>query len=149
MACGITSNPTIFEKAITGSHDYDEDIRTIVLEGKGVNAIYETLSQQDVRNAADNFMPLYDDTRGKDGYVSLEVNPHLAHDSRGSIEEARRLWASMDRPNVLIKIPATNEGLPVIQQLISEGVNVNVTLLFGIPATGKLQKLTWRALKLS
>ena len=130
---GITSNPSIFEKAIVGSHDYDDDIRAMVLEGKGVNTIYETLSQRDVQSAADEFRPLYDKTEGKDGYVSLEVNPHLAYDTRGTIEEARRLWTVLNRPNVLIKVPATVEGLPVIRQLISEGINVNVTLLFGIP----------------
>jgi transaldolase len=130
---GMTSNPSIFEKAIAGSHDYDEDIRVMVLEGKGVKAIYEALSQRDVQSAADEFRPLYDKTEGKDGYVSLEVNPHLAHDTRGTMEEARRLWAALNRPNVFIKVPATAEGLPVIRQLISEGINVNVTLLFGIP----------------
>jgi transaldolase len=130
---GITSNPSIFEKAITGSHDYDEDIRVMVLEGKGVKVIYEALSQRDVQSAADEFRPLYEKTEGKDGYVSLEVNPHLAHDTRGTIEEARLLWAALNRPNVFIKVPATVEGLPVISQLISEGINVNVTLLFGIP----------------
>ena len=130
---GMTSNPSIFEKAISGSHDYDEDIRVMVHEGKGVKAIYEAISQRDVQSAADEFRPLYDKTEGGDGYVSLEVNPHLAHDTGGTLEEARRLWAALSRPNVLIKVPATAEGLPVIRQLISEGINVNVTLLFGIP----------------
>jgi transaldolase len=130
---GMTSNPSIFEKAISGSHDYDEDIRVMVHEGKGVKAIYEAISQRDVQSAADEFRPLYDKTEGGDGYVSLEVNPHLAHDTGGTLEEARRLWAALSRPNVLIKVPATAEGLPVIRQLIGEGINVNVTLLFGIP----------------
>ena len=132
---GMTSNPSIFEKAIAGSHDYDEDIRVMVLGGKGVKAIYEALSQRDVQSAADEFRPLYDKTEGMDGYVSLEVNPHLVHDTGGTMEEARRLWAALNRPNVFIKVPVpmTVEGLPVIQQLISEGINVNVTLLFGIP----------------
>ena len=130
---GMTSNPAIFEKAIAESHDYDEDIRAMALEGKGVEAIYEALSQRDVQSAADEFRPLYDRTDGKDGYVSLEVNPHLAHDTSGTMEEARRLWAALNRPNVFIKVPATAEGLPAIQQLISEGISVNVTLLFGLP----------------
>jgi len=130
---GMTSNPSIFEKAIVESHDYDEDIRAMVLDGKGVKEIYEALSQRDVQSAADNFRPEYDMTEGKDGYVSLEVNPHLAHDTTGTIEEARRLWTALDRPNVFIKVPATTDGLPAIQQLISEGINVNVTLLFGLP----------------
>ena len=129
---GMTSNPSIFEKAIADSHEYDNDIRSMVLEGKSVKTIYETLSQRDVQSAADEFRPLYDKTEGTDGYVSLEVNPHLAHDTGGTMDEAHRLWTMLDRPNVLIKVPATAEGLPVIRQLISEGINVNVTLLFGI-----------------
>ena len=103
------------------------------LKGKSAEAIYETLSQRDVQSAADEFRPLYDRTDGKDGYVSLEVNPHLAHDTNATMQEARRLWAALNRPNVFIKVPATANGLPAIQQLISEGTNVNVTLLFGLP----------------
>jgi transaldolase len=105
----------------------------MVLEGKGVNAIYEALSQRDVQSAADEFRSLYDKTDGHDGYVSLEVNPHLAHDTNGTVEEARRFWKTLARPNVFIKVPATTEGLPAIQALISDGINVNVTLLFGLP----------------
>lgn len=130
---GITSNPAIFEKAISDSHAYDTAIRELALQGNSAEAIYETLSQQDVQSAADAFRPLYDSTNGKDGYVSLEVNPHLAHDTDGTLQEARRLWAALNRPNVFIKVPATAAGLPAIQQLISEGINVNVTLLFGLP----------------
>lgn len=130
---GMTSNPSIFEKAIAESHIYDQDIRGIALKKKDVKAIYETLSQRDVQGAADEFRSLYDRTDGKDGYVSLEVNPHLAHDTKGTIEEARRLWVALNRPNVFIKVPATSDGLPAIRQLISEGINVNVTLLFGLP----------------
>jgi len=129
---GMTSNPAIFEKAIVDSHDYDEDIRAMALEGKSAEAIYETLSQRDVQSAADEFRPLYDRTEGKDGYVSLEVNPHLAHDTNATMQEARRLWDELNRPNVFIKVPATANGLPAIQQLISEGTNINVTLLFGL-----------------
>ena len=130
---GMTSNPDIFEKAIVDSHEYNDDIRAIALKGKDVNAIYEALSQRDVQSAADEFRSLYDKLDGKDGYVSLEVNPHLANDTKGTIEEARRLWKSLNRPNVLIKVPATVAGLPAIQQLISEGININITLLFGLP----------------
>jgi transaldolase len=130
---GMTSNPSIFEKAIADSHDYDEDIRAMALHGKSVEAIYEALSQRDVQSAADAFRPVYDATDGKDGYVSLEVNPHLAHDTSGTMKEARRLWDALHRPNVFIKVPATAEGLPAVRQLISEGINVNVTLLFGLP----------------
>lgn len=130
---GITSNPAIFEKAISDSQAYDTAIRELALQGNSAEAIYETLSQQDVQSAADTFRPLYDITNGKDGYVSLEVNPHLAHNTDGTLREARRLWVALNRPNVFIKIPATTAGLPAIQQLISEGINVNVTLLFGLP----------------
>jgi transaldolase len=130
---GMTSNPSIFEKAIVDSHDYDEDIRAMALQGKGAEAIYESISQRDVASAADEFRPLYDRTDGQDGYVSLEVNPHLANDTNGTTEEAQRLWAELDRPNVFIKVPATAAGLPAIRQLIGEGINVNVTLIFGLP----------------
>ncbi|MGA7304403.1 MAG: transaldolase, partial [Rhodothermales bacterium] len=120
------------------SDDYDEDIRAMARQGKDIETIYETLSQGDVRSAADAFRPLYDRMDGKDGYVSLEVNPHLAHDTDGTIDEARRLWAALSRPNVFIKVPATIEGLPAIQQLIREGISVNVTLLFGLPRYRKV-----------
>jgi transaldolase len=130
---GITSNPSIFEKAISSSHDYDQKILSMAQQNKKVTEIYEAVTQKDVMDAADQFRNLYNATNTKDGYVSLEVNPHLAHDTQGTIEEARRLWKLLDRPNVFIKVPATREGLPAIQQLISEGINVNVTLLFGLP----------------
>ena len=130
---GMTSNPTIFEKAIVESHDYDADIWSMAREGKSAQVIYETLSQSDIKNAADEFRPVYNKSDGKDGYVSLEVNPHLAHDTGGTIAEARRLCKALDRPNVFIKVPATIEGLDAIRQLISEGININVTLLFGLP----------------
>lgn len=129
---GITSNPSIFEKAIAESNMYDNDIREIALKENDIQVIYETICLRDVQNAADEFKTVYEKTGGKDGYVSLEVNPHLAHDTVGTIKEARRLWASLNRPNVLIKVPATDEGIPVIRQLISEGINVNVTLLFAL-----------------
>lgn len=130
---GLTSNPAIFEKAIADSRDYDPEIRELALKGEGTEAIYEALTQRDVRGAADEFRPLYDGTDGQDGYVSLEVNPHLAHNTKGTIAEARRLWSALDRPNVMIKVPATAEGLPAVTQLTAEGINVNVTLLFGLP----------------
>ncbi|HTB23037.1 MAG TPA: transaldolase [bacterium] len=130
---GMTSNPAIFEKAIVESHDYDAEIKSLAGQGKAPFAIYDALSQKDVQSAADEFEPVYRRTDGADGYVSLEVNPHLARDTQGSLNEARRLWADLKRPNVFIKVPATREGLPVIRQLIGEGVNVNVTLLFGLP----------------
>jgi transaldolase / glucose-6-phosphate isomerase len=130
---GVTSNPSIFDKAIAGSRDYDDDIRAMALEGKSVAQIYRFLTVRDVRQAADIFRPLYDGSKGKHGFVSLEVNPHLAHDIDGTIQEARELWKALDRPNVFIKVPATKEGLSCIRRLIGEGINVNVTLLFGLP----------------
>jgi len=128
---GMTSNPAIFEKAILDSDVYDGLIHGMSAAGKSPQEIYEALSQEDVRAAADVFRPVYEKTGGKDGYVSLEVNPHLANDTEGTIAEARRLWAALDRENVLIKVPATVEGLPAIRRLISEGISVNVTLIFG------------------
>jgi transaldolase len=130
---GMTSNPSIFEKAIVGSQIYEEDIRAMTFDGQSPKMIYETLSRRDVQGAADEFRSVYDETDARDGFVSLEVNPHLAHDTKGTIVEARRLWRALKRPNVFIKVPATAEGLPAIQQLTSEGINVNITLLFGLP----------------
>jgi transaldolase len=129
---GMTSNPSIFEKAIAESQLYDQSISEIALKEKNIQVMYETICLRDVQNAADEFKTVYEKTDGKDGFVSLEVNPHLAHDTDGTIKEARRLWAALNRPNVLIKVPATKEGLHAIQQLISEGINVNVTLLFAL-----------------
>ena len=130
---GLTSNPSIFEKAIAGSHDYDNAIRSMALEGKSIGEIYEALTIEDIQRAADLFRPIYDRVEGGDGFVSLEVSPKLAHDTAGTIAEAYHLWSAVNRPNLLIKVPGTREGLPAIQQLIGEGINVNVTLLFGLP----------------
>lgn len=130
---GITSNPAIFQEAIGESHDYDDAIRVLVHEGKLVDEIYQTITVEDVQWAADLFRSTYSRSRGAYGFASLEVSPHLAYDTAGTIEEARRLWQALDRSNVFIKVPSTKEGLPAIKQLISEGINVNVTLLFGLP----------------
>ncbi len=130
---GMTSNPSIFDKAISGSQDYDDDILALAREGKSIQEICEAVTVADVQRAADVFRPLYDHLSGADGFVSLEVNPHLAHDTHGTIAEARRLWGKLNRPNVFIKVPATLEGLPAIRQLTSDGINVNITLLFGLP----------------
>ncbi len=130
---GLTSNPSIFYKAISGSHDYDVEIRTLAIAGKDPKSIYEALCIKDLRMAADEFLPRFKSSDGRDGYISMEVDPNLAYNTNGTIEEARRLLAELDRPNVLIKVPATKEGLPAIQQLTSEGINVNITLLFGLP----------------
>ncbi|MCI0556408.1 MAG: transaldolase [Anaerolineae bacterium] len=130
---GVTSNPSIFEKAIAESHDYDEAIRALTLEGKTTDEIYQLLTVEDIQMVADLLRPTYDRTDGQNGFVSLEVSPELAYDTTGTIEEARRLWSLVDRPNAMIKVPATLEGLPAIQQLTGEGINVNITLLFGLP----------------
>ena len=129
---GVTSNPSIFDTAIAGSDDYDDDIRDMAMEDKSIEDIYRFLTIRDVRQAADLFRPLYDRSEGKYGFVSLEVNPHLAYNENGTIREARELWKALDRPNVFIKVPATWEGLRCIRRLIADGINVNVTLLFGL-----------------
>jgi transaldolase len=130
---GVTSNPTIFDKAIGGSQDYDESIRRTARAGKNSAEIYQVLMVEDLRGAADLFRPAFDREDGRDGFVSMEVSPHLAHDTAGTLEEARRFWQALDRPNAMIKVPATEEGIPAIRQLTSEGINVNITLLFGLP----------------
>jgi transaldolase len=127
---GLTSNPAIFERALRESNAYDADIARLAATGAGVHAIYERLTGDDIRGAADLLRPAYDAPDGEDGYVSLEVSPHLARDADGTIAEASRLWAELDRPNVMIKVPGTREGLPAIRALIARGINVNVTLLF-------------------
>jgi len=128
---GMTSNPSIFEKAIAGSTDYTDFLNSLRdrtdLDAK---ARYELLAIRDIQDAADLMRPVYDSAKRKDGFVSLEVSPYLAHDTQGTIAEARRLWRSVSRDNVMIKVPGTAEGLPAIKQLISEGMNINVTLLF-------------------
>ena len=131
---GVTSNPTIFQKAIVGSTDYDDIIRNSVKVDShmDVNILFEKLSIEDIQLAADILKPVYKETKGADGFVSLELSPHLAHDTEGSINEARRLWKIIKRSNVMLKVPATKEGIPVIEQLIEEGINVNVTLLFSL-----------------
>jgi len=129
---GVTSNPTIFEKAITGSNDYDESLLRLSREKKDNGDIYETLVLQDIEAAADILRPVYDDSKGKHGYASLEVNPKLAYDTEGTVEEGLRLFAALNRPNIMIKVPATVQGIPAIRRLVAEGVNVNVTLLFSL-----------------
>jgi transaldolase / glucose-6-phosphate isomerase len=134
---GVTSNPSIFEKAIVGSTDYDEalaEARAATPHGDAPDpkSVYEGLAIADLRQAADVLRPVYEETDGGDGYVSMEVAPDLAHDTPGTVAEARRLWAAVDRPNLMIKVPGTEEGIPAIRQLIGEGINVNVTLLFSV-----------------
>ena len=127
---GMTSNPAIFEKAISGSTDYVEALKALAGRHLDAMGLYEQLAIRDIQDAADTFLTVYEHTRRGDGYVSLEVSPHLAHDTQGTIREARRLWQAVGRPNLMIKVPATPAGLPAVEQLISEGINVNVTLLF-------------------
>ena len=130
---GLTTNPAIFEKAIAHSSEYDDAIRDLVQQGDSTPEVYRTLTVEDVQHAADLFRPLYDQSGGEDGFVSYEVSPKLATDTEGTCAEARELWKRIDRPNVMIKVPATKEGLSVVQQLTSEGINTNVTLIFGLP----------------
>jgi tryptophanyl-tRNA synthetase len=130
---GMTSNPTLFAKAIIDTELYDDDIRRLATNGASPAEIFESLSVEDVRGAADTFRPVYESTGGDDGFVSIEVKPQLARDTEGSIAEARRLWRACDRPNVMVKIPATAEGIPAIHQCLAEGININITLLFSVP----------------
>lgn len=130
---GVTSNPSIFEKAIAESDDYDDAIRALTSEGKNADEVYQTLTVEDIQMVADLLRPTYDDTQGRDGFISLEVSPTLAYDTDGTIKEAHRLWSLVERPNVMIKVPATQPGLQAIQQLTGDGLNINITLLFGLP----------------
>ncbi|MBI2852886.1 MAG: bifunctional transaldolase/phosoglucose isomerase [Chloroflexi bacterium] len=129
---GLTANPTIMEKAIVGSTDYNDALSSLAREGKSPQEIYETLAVEDIRSAADMILPTYEQTKGADGYPCLEISPLVANDTEKTIEEARRLFRAIARPNVMVKVPATSEGIPAIRQLISEGVNVNVTLIFSL-----------------
>lgn len=129
---GVTSNPAIFEKAIAEHHDYDRAIAGLARQGRSVQEIYETLTVEDIQRAADLLRRVHEATAGRDGYVSLEVSPHLAHDTEATVAEAQRLWARVARPNLMIKVPGTTAGLLAIRQLIALGINVNVTLLFGV-----------------
>ena len=131
---GVTSNPTIFEKAVAGSVDYDETLAAMGRASSSVLDTYEALATEDIRATADLLRPVYDSTRGDDGYACLEVSPRLAHDTEGTISEARRLFATLGRLNVMIKVPATPEGVPAIRRLIGDGINVNVTLIFSLEA---------------
>ena len=144
---GLTSNPSIFEKAIAHSDDYDDDLRLLAAEGKSPKEIYEALAIDDIQRAADEFHSLFLQSDGKDGYVSLEADPNLAYDTEETLEEARRLFAAVDRPNVYIKVPATEEGIPAIEQLTSEGININVTLLFSVEVYEKVVEAYMRGLE--
>lgn len=129
---GVTSNPTIFMKAITGGNDYDDLLNRLLNEGRDTLSTYEGLVIPDIIDTADILHPVYEQTNGIDGYISLEVNPKLAYDTEGTIAEARRLFELLNRPNVMIKVPATEEGMPAVETLIGLGINVNVTLIFSL-----------------
>ncbi|MGE5440034.1 MAG: transaldolase [Bacteroidota bacterium] len=129
---GITSNPAIFEKAIVEGEEYLSDIRTLVMQGRAKEKIYEELTIRDIQDAADLLRPVFDKAQGQDGFVSLEVSPYLAHKTEDTIKEAHHLWEKVNRPNVMIKVPAITESIPAIRQLISDGININITLLFGL-----------------
>ncbi|HTE64417.1 MAG TPA: transaldolase, partial [Solirubrobacteraceae bacterium] len=144
---GVTSNPAIFEKAILGSPDYDADIAEAAREGLSAREVYRRLAVRDVQLAADVLRRVYDETGGADGYVSLEVAPRLAHDTGGTIEQARMYWGLVHRPNLMIKIPATPEGIPAIETALYDGLNVNVTLLFGVDAYEGVMRAYIRALE--
>lgn len=146
---GVTSNPTIFERAITTSPAYDAAIQAHLARDPEIEttALYEALVIEDIQIAADLLRPVYEATEGADGFVSLEVSPHLAHDTEGTIAEARRLWRAVDRPNLMIKVPATPAGIPAIEDLIAEGVNVNVTLIFSPAHYEAAAEAYWRGLR--
>ncbi|HSW51681.1 MAG TPA: transaldolase, partial [Sulfuricaulis sp.] len=129
---GITSNPSIFEKAISGHEDYDADIARLARSAANATTIYETIVLEDIGHAADLFLPVYEQTQARDGYVSIEVSPHLAHETENTVKEAVRLWERLHRPNIMIKVPGTRQGLPAIRRLLAQGININVTLLFGL-----------------
>ena len=129
---GVTSNPSIFQEAIAKSSDYDDALQPLIEKGHYVDVIYEKLILEDIQDAADILEPVYDRTSGADGFVSLEVNPALAYDAKSTIVDARRLWSAIERPNVMIKVPATDQGIAALRQLISEGINVNATLIFSL-----------------
>ncbi len=129
---GITSNPTIFEQAMVGSTDYDDSLRQLAREGADGRTVFQTLAVEDIGHAADILHPIYERTAGLDGYVSIEVSPSLAHDLPATLNEARQLWSALKRPNIMVKVPSTPEGIPAIRTLLAEGINVNITMLFAL-----------------
>jgi len=129
---GATGNPTIFEHSITHDTTYDEQMQQLLQEGKASKEIYEALAMTDERTVADLLRSIYDRTSGQDGFVSIEVSPYLAHDTEGTLSEVRRFWQTIDRPNLMVKIPSTPAGIPAIRQALAEGININITLIFSI-----------------
>jgi transaldolase len=135
---GVTSNPTIFQKAMTTAAGYSAEFEELAADGRTALEIYETLAVSDIRRGADLLRGVYEASEGRDGFISLEVSPALAHDTQGTLAEARRLWAAVDRPNLMIKIPATPQGVPAVRAAIAAGLNVNVTLIFSVAAHAKV-----------
>jgi len=129
---GATGNPTIFEHSISNDTTYDEQMQQLIARGKSAQEIYEALAMTDVKTVADMLLPIYDRTNGQDGFVSIEVSPYLAHDTEATLAEVRRFWHTIDRPNLMVKIPSTPEGVPAIRQALSEGININITLIFSL-----------------
>jgi transaldolase / glucose-6-phosphate isomerase len=144
---GMTSNPAIFEKAITGSNVYSDILNSPDAKKLDAKGLFEKIAIRDVQDACDIFKPVYGGSKRRDGYVSLEVSPYLANDTKGTIDEARRLWKAVDRPNVMIKVPATPEGIPAIRQLLEDGLNINITLLFAQSAYEKVAEAFLAALE--
>lgn len=144
---GVTSNPSIFEQAMAGSDDYDDEFETLASSGLDAYAAYERLAIEDIQRTAELFRAVFDASGGRDGFVSLEVPPSLADDTGATLAEARRLWSAVDRPNAMIKIPGTDAGVPAIQQAITDGINVNVTLLFSRDAHERVMEAYIRGLE--
>lgn len=144
---GMTSNPTIFQKAIGHGEDYADELKQLAKSGSSVSDIYEAVVINDIGAAADFFRPLYDAEQGADGFVSLEVSPLLANDTDATIKEAKQLWARLNRPNVMIKVPGTRAGLPAVEELIASGLNINVTLIFAVPVYEKVAEAYIRGLE--
>jgi transaldolase len=144
---GVTANPTIFQKSISHGHAYDEQMTELIKAGKDVNDIYAALIIRDIQSVADVLRPIYNSSNMKDGYVSLEVSPDLAHDTDKTIAEVRRFWKMVDRPNLMIKIPATPEGIPAVQMALTEGINVNITLIFSIDSYRQVTEAYLNALE--
>jgi transaldolase len=144
---GVTSNPTIFQKAIGSSSDYDEDLRVYAADGEDAEGIFKRLASNDIGMGADILRPTYDRTSSQDGYISIEVSPDAAHDTQKTLDDAHFFWETIKRPNIMIKVPATPEGIPAIEQLISEGINVNITLIFAVEVYQEVMEAYVRGLE--
>ena len=144
---GVTSNPTIFNQAILGAPDYDDQLGELARAGASTREIFQEMAIKDIQDGCDVLRPVYDETNGYDGYVSFEVDPDLAFDTQRTMEQAREYWERVDRPNLMIKIPGTDEGVPAIEEMIYEGLNINVTLLFSVAAYERVAEAFIRGLE--